>query len=199
MKNVLTEKSYVPQGIIQIYDIESKEKIYETHNMIVGSGRSLISNAIFCNKPIDPSKFIMFFDNYSGPTIFSMTMDFLKTNNIIKYPIDNSGNEVTRLGHYREIASENGDVEYDFNTYYTYGNQTSDIQNISAVNNEYPVKIDGIIKYDTADTNNNIIITGIGIEYKESEDSSILFSRAYIDPVYMRPGRKYLVHYTLYF
>ena len=50
MKNVLKEKSYVPQGIIQIYDIESKEKIYETHNMIVGSGRSLISNAIFCNK-----------------------------------------------------------------------------------------------------------------------------------------------------
>ena len=48
-------------------------------------------------------------------------------------------------------------------------------------------------------------ITALGLVYKnddvEISDNTdfILFSRAVVDPVYMRAGRTYVIHYTIYF
>ena len=41
-------------------------------------------------------------------------------------------------------------------------------------------------------------ITAIGLAFKDG-DVWKLFSRAAIDPVFMRPGRRYVMHYTLHF
>mgnify|MGYP003301991246 CR=1 FL=1 len=43
----INENRYTPVGKVQIVDAETNEVVYETHNMIVESGRKLINQAIF--------------------------------------------------------------------------------------------------------------------------------------------------------
>ena len=52
------------------------------------------------------------------------------------------------------------------------------------------------------DANNPVqALSSVGLLIKKSESGVVndLFSRATIDPVFMRPGRRYVMHYTLHF
>lgn len=187
---------------ITIYDLETHEKIYETHNMITGEGRSLIANSIFGNVTMNPEKFRIYFDNKDLITTFDTNISKIVNGGKIIFSNNDNCKSIGYFG-----TTEGGDLDLSTYNKYTRSNSIA-----SSSSNEYPIKIDGII----SNSDKNFIIYGIGLLYDTTPDTGSnklidqteltadntnykMFSRAYIEPVYINPNRVYAVHYELYF
>lgn len=178
----ITETKYSPTGVVTIYDYDTHEKIFETHNMIVGTGRELIINAIFGNSSLDKSKFKMFYDSNNR-----LTTDSLKYNYLIKKDVED---KITSLAYFNTDGKLGTWTEpYSDSEFTEFSGPVTDPDN-----NKYYINIDGKVELSSAFT-----VYGIGLIYSKDANNNILFSRAYIDPVYLRNGRTYLVNYKIYF
>lgn len=180
----IKEAKYSPIGIVTIYDCKSHEKIFETHNMIVGTGRELIIKAIFGNSSLSSSNFKMFYDSNNR-----LTTDSLKYDNLIENDVEG---KITSLAYFNIDGESDGKLgtwtEPSYSEFIDFSGPTTD-------NNKYYINIDGKVELSSAFT-----VYGIGlIYYNPNTKTNTLFSRAYIDPVYLRNGRTYLVNYKIYF
>lgn len=144
-------EKFTPIGIVEIYDAETGELVYKTHNMIVKSGRSLILNAVFGGASLKKAKFSKFYESGSLDNSVLTTADMALPENIVS-----------------EAFNDNDVLDSD----------------------NLCMKINLEIK-NSAKT---VPISAIGTSYDGK-----LFSRAAIDPVYMRPNRTYKCTYTMYF
>ena len=177
----IKETKYSPIGVITIYDCDTHEKIFETHNMIVGTGRELIIKAIFGNSGLDSSKFKMFYDSNNR-----LTTDSLKYDDLIKKDVEN---KITSLAYFNTDGKLGTWTDESYSTFTNFNSPE-----IDTGNNKYYINIDGKVELSSAFT-----VYGIGLIYNPDTNTNILFSRAYIDPVYLRNGRTYLVNYKIYF
>lgn len=192
---MINKDSFNIHSKINFYDFYTHELIYSTHNMIVGTGRSMILKAIFggnSEDAIDPTKFKIFFDDRDSVTTESFTINTI-LNNGANHIFLSTDTNATSIGKY---------MQEDENTYKFVLNNSETEKNqcltINTTNNEYYITINGIIE-----KSNSNIIYGLGLIYGTGDtvnsSSYTLFSRAYIDPVYLRKSRKYMVEYIMYF
>ena len=179
----IKETKYSPIGVVTIYDCETHEKIFETHNMIVGTGRELIIKAIFGNSSLASSNFKMFYDSNNR-----LTTDSLKYDDLIKKDVEN---KITSLAYFNIDGKLGTWTDESYSTFTEFSGPVTDTDND---NNKYYINIDGKVELSSAFT-----VYGIGLIYSPDENTNTLFSRAYIDPVYLRNGRTYLVNYKIYF
>lgn len=184
----INEEKYIPNGVVEIIDAETGEKVYETHNMIVQSGRQLILGAIF---------------NSSG-TAFNTT-------NFKKFLEKQNADLTTPTMSYSDISSNLlNDSDIINRTINTTINQDQNIDNLTSLL-ESGKTIDLNKLYDKFDTNNLCMVMTFGVDFSSTSSQysyitavgltygQTLFSRANINPVYMRNGRKYVIRYTMYF
>lgn len=192
---------YKPVGLVEVIDADTKETVYKTHNMIVKSGRTLILNSIFSGQPIDFRKFTKYLEKSNNNiTIPDMTYKATQSNS------DSQQNYVFGSSLLSPIINEPINI-----------NATDqDIETLTNLDNKDNKVIDLTKLYDKVDVDNTCMvltfgvdlsnvtsgyseITSIGLIYNETDSDKILFSRANINPVYMRYGRRYVVKYTIYF
>jgi len=179
----INENQYSLTGLVKIYDAETNELVYETHNMIVESGRKLILKAIFNKSALDPAKFKKYYETNN---------EALTTPNMAYSNIQSNVSETMAA-----IATTSGStVTYNQTTVTTPGSATQTTYTDTV--NENGICMEMHFKIAKA-TNVMEPVTAIGLLYNTSGSNYTLFSRAAIDPVFMRPDRVYICHYTLYF
>jgi hypothetical protein len=192
-------EKYTPSGEIIITDNSSGKVILKTHNIIVQSGRILIGQAVFATSAsqiLIPTNFHMFFE---------------KDNNIMTTPetslSDINSNVYTETFYTGATTtsglSANEDIDVHLATWasgsgYTYLDQTKE-----------PVQDSTTLMYTFTRTvqakSDYLKIVAIGMYYgtldstgQPSTDST-LFSRAIIDPRYLRNANTYTIKYNFYF
>ena len=192
---------YKPVGLVEVIDADTKETVYKTHNMIVKSGRTLILNSLFNGQPIDFSKFTKYLEKSNNNiTIPDMTYKATQSNS------DSQQDYVFGSSLLSPIINESIHTEAT----------DQDIDTLTNLDNKDNKVIDLTKLYDKVDVDNTCMvltfgvdlsnvtsgyseITSIGLIYNKTANNKILFSRANINPVYMRYGRRYVVKYTIYF
>lgn len=183
----INEEKYIPNGVVEIIDAETGEKVYETHNMIVQSGRQLILGAIFnsAGTAFDTTKFKKFLEKQNADlTTPTMSYSDISSNLLNDSDIINPN-----------IKTQATDQNIDNLTSLLESGKTIDLNKL----------------YDKFDTNNLCMVMTFGVDFSSTSSQysyitavgltyeQTLFSRANINPVYMRNGRKYVIRYTMYF
>lgn len=184
---------YMPVGRVEIVEADTGKVVYTTHNIIVKEGRKLIINSIFNDitnnantNILDIKNFRFFYQLGSNTTMRLTSADDTYSTYEKKYninePITNDG-----TSYYLYTINNNVKSKSVINTSATDPYITMDCEIISSAINNASTSID----YEK--------IVAIGLIYEKASNEKYLFSRAVIDPVYMNPNKKYIVHYTMYF
>lgn len=183
----LKEKGWIPKGRIRIVDDVSGKVLVDTHNMIVESGRRLIGAAVFdpteSKDILSPDNFTMFFE--SGDTLITkatMTYHDIKDNILTGSVLSITDKNID--------AGNTCQVKYDVTNNYYYFKKK-----IQPVNDYLKISYLGTL-YDGSASGLSSIMTSIGIT---ADLATILFSRAMINPQYLRNTHTYTVTYLFYF
>lgn len=183
----INEEKYIPNGVVEIIDAETGEKVYETHNMIVQSGRKLILGAIFnsAETAFNTTKFKKFLEKQNA----DLTTPTMSYSDISSNLLDDS--DIIN----RTIKTQATEQNIDNLTSLLESGKTINLNKLYDkfdINNLCMVMTFGV---DFSSTSSQYsYITAVGLTYEQT-----LFSRANINPVYMRNGRKYVIRYTMYF
>ena len=188
MKNIVDKLN--PVGLVEIVDCESGECVYKTHNMIVDTGRQLILNALFKSggEILKQANFIKYAEK-NNQTI--TTPEFVYINDKV-----NSSNVPYSVRESNILTDGIQNTSINTTTAITGPNETTYTDKLDAEN--IKIELHFKIAYEKGNAT-YLPITSIGLLYKKDDGTKVLFSRAAIDPVYMRYGRTYIVHYTIYF
>ena len=228
----INETKYSPIGLVQVEEVETGKIVYETHNMIVESGRNRIVHSLFPadNNATDytAGNLYKFYErNHRNLTVPNMTIETTVTdastqcaksdiiyddgedNNLSEIVLSTKTYDISGHTDGRKlyIRTTDGDTVTDeewSGVSYNPNNGDEQLQDNQSL----------VIKFvDTYSSTNRIIhiccndvhasagraITAVGLLYFIGGQTMTLFSRAAIDPIFMRPGRHYIMHYTLHF